>query len=199
MLENLANYADRDRYSGYVNSIVHELHTRHPEMESFTPEEFRQNIESVSQRTAYLEMAAKLNGLPGSNKAYIGRKLHDTLASVRGTGQISCFAHRRLYEECVFIFCAFSSMSRTKRIRGLNSLVDAALLKYRVNEALGIGLDADDEKTGYDLHWIRGTPVPTPDLRRIADTVFPGEPETSIANPFGEARAYTPPVRPEAK
>jgi hypothetical protein len=75
----------------------------------------------------------------------------------------------------------------------MNRLVDAALLKYLVSEGLGIAFDADDEKMGYDLRWVRGTPIATPDLERIAETVFPGDIETSIANPFGEGRPYKPP------
>jgi hypothetical protein len=73
MLDNLGKYSDRDRYSHYVNSIVHELHARHPEMESFVPEEFSKDVQHSDQRTAYLEMAAMLNGLPSSNKAYLHR------------------------------------------------------------------------------------------------------------------------------
>jgi hypothetical protein len=75
----------------------------------------------------------------------------------------------------------------------MNTLVEAALLKYSVSEALGTAIDADDEATGYDLRWVRGTPVATLELARIAEAVFGRTMETSIANPFGEARLYTPP------
>jgi hypothetical protein len=193
MLENLGKYSERDRFSHYVNSIIHELHTRHPEMESFVPREFSKDVERPEGRTAYLKMAAMLNGLPSSNKAYIGRRLHEMLTGLKGTGKCGCVAHKRLYEKTVFVFCGFSTMSRTERIRNMNTLMEAALLKYGVSEALGIAIDADDEATGYDLRWVRGTPVATPDLARIAEAVFGGTMETSIANPFGEARPYTPP------
>ncbi len=153
------------------------------------PPEFLKDVQLSDQRTAYLEMAAMLNGLPSSNKAYIGRRLHDILTGLKGTGQCGCVAHKRLYEERVFVFCGFSSMSRTVRIRNMNRLVESAQLKYRVSEALGIAIDANDEKVGYDLRWVRGTPESTPDLERIAEAVFPCEIETSIANPFGEARS----------
>jgi hypothetical protein len=41
----------------------------------------------------------------------------------------------------------------------MDTLVAAAMLKYAVNEALGIAIDADDEATGYDLRWVRGKPA----------------------------------------
>jgi hypothetical protein len=78
----------------------------------------------------------------------------------------------------------------------MSTLVEAALLKYSVSEALGIAIDADDEATGYDLRWVRGRPVATLELARIAEAVFGRTMETSIANPFGEARPYTPPEKP---
>ena len=160
------------------------------------PREFSKDIEPPEGRTAYLKMAAMLNGLPSSNKAYIGRRLHDMLIGLKGTGKCGCVAHKRLYEETVFVFCGFSKMSRTERIRNMNTLVEAALLKYSVSEALGTAIDADDEATGYDLRWVRGTPVATLELARIAEAVFGRTMETSIANPFGEARPYTPPEKP---
>ena len=162
-------------------------------MESFVPREFSKEVERPEVRTAYLKMAAMLNGLPSSNKAYIGRRLYEMLTGLKGTGKCGCVAHKRLYKKTVFVFCGFSAMSRTERIRNMNTLMEAALLKYGVSEALGIAIDADDEATGYDLRWVRGTPVATPDLARIAEAIFGATMETSIANPFGEARPYRPP------
>ena len=78
----------------------------------------------------------------------------------------------------------------------MNRLVEAALLKYSVSEALGIAIDADEEATGYDLRWVRGTPVATSDLARIGEAIFGRTMETSVANPFGEARHCTPPEKP---
>ena len=49
---------------------------------------------------------------------------------------------------------------------------------------------SDSDTTGFDLRWVRGTPVATPALERIAETVFGRTMETSIANPFGEARLF---------
>jgi len=119
--------------------------------------------------------------------------LYEMLTGLKGTGKCGCVAHKRLYEKMVFVFCGFSGMSRTDRIRHMDTLVEAALLKYGVSEALGIAFDADSATTGFDLRCVRGTPVATPALERIAETVFGGVIETSIANPFGEARPYTPP------
>jgi len=115
------------------------------------------------------------------------------LAGLKGTGKCGCVAHKRLYERLVFVFCGFSGMSRTDRIRNMNTLVEAALLKHGVSEALGIAFDADYDAIGYDLRWVRGTPLATPALEKIAESVFGRTMETSVANPFGEARPYTPP------
>ncbi len=134
-----------------------------------------------------------LNGLPSSNKAYIGRRLHEMLTGLKGTGKCGCVGLKRLYEKMVFVFCGFSGMTRTDRIRHMNTLVEAALLKYGVSEALGIAFDADSDTTGFGLRWVRGMPVATPALTRIAEAVFGATMETSIANPFGEARPYIPP------
>jgi len=195
MLGNLGKYSERDGFSRHVNSIIHELHNRHPEMESFVPQEFIKDIEPPDGRTAYLRMAAMLNGLPTSNKANIGRRLHEMLTGLKGSGKCGCHAHKRLYEETVFVFCGFSQMARTERIRNMDTLVSAAMLKYDVSEGLGIAIDAEGEATGYDLRWVRGKPRVTPDLQRIADAVFGPTIETSIANPFGEARPYSPPEK----
>jgi hypothetical protein len=164
-------------------------------MESFVPKEFSRDIEPLDKRSANLKMAAMLNGLPSSNKAHIGRRLHDMLTGLKDTGKCGCVAHKRLYEDTVFVFCGFSRMSRTARIRSVDPLVRAALLKHDVSEALGVAFDAEDETMGFDLRWVRGKPVATPDLQRIAEAVSGGTIETSIANPFGEARPYTPPEK----
>lgn len=192
ILDNLAKYSERDRFSHYVNSIIHELHTRHPEMGSFVPQQFLKDVQPSDGRTAYLKMAGMLNGLPSSNKAHIGRRLHEMLTGLKGTGKCGCVAHKRQYEELVFVFCGFSGISRTDRISHMARLIKAALLKFGVSEALGVAFDADSDTTGLDLRWVRGMTASTPDLERIANEVFGSDIETFIANPFGEARPYTP-------
>lgn len=59
-------------------------------------------------------------------------------------------------------------------------------------EGLGVAYDADDDNSGFDLHLWRGPPLVDADTVRLAHAVF-GPPETLIANPFGEARPYSPP------
>src|SRR5262249_49347587 len=115
MLDNLGKYSERDQFSHYVNSIIRELHTRHSAMEPFVPQEFIMDIEQPEGRSAYLKMAALLNGLPSSNKANIGRRLHAMLTGLKGSGRCGCHAHKRLYEEAVFVFCGFSKMSSIER------------------------------------------------------------------------------------
>jgi len=58
------------------------------------------------------------------------------LTGLKDTGKCGCVAHKRLYENTVFVFCGFSRMSRVDRIRSMNTLVEAALLKHDVSEAL---------------------------------------------------------------
>lgn len=92
MLENLGKYSERNKFSGYVNSIIHELHTRDSEMEIFVPQEFARDVEPLGSRHSYLKMAAMLNALPSSNKAYIGRRLHEMLTGLKGSGKCGCVA-----------------------------------------------------------------------------------------------------------
>lgn len=193
LLDNLDKYAERDRLAGYVNAVVHELHTRHPDMESFVPPELLRYKESSSERGGYREMAAMLNALPMSNKAHIGRQVHAMLQNLRGSGKQGCFAIRRLYETPVFVFACFSGLNRTERIRSLKELMDAAFYRYETIDGLGVAFDADDDKSGFDVLRMIGSPVVTSNTVRLADAVF-GPPQTSIANPFGEARPSTPPT-----
>jgi hypothetical protein len=193
MLDNLGKYSDRDRYSNYINAIVQELHARHPEMESFVPPEFLKDVEPSNQRTGWREMAAMLNGLPSSNKAYVGKRIHEIYVVLKGTGQCGCIAHKRLYEKTVFVFCGFSDMVRTERIRNLCRLVDAARVKYGVSEALGVAFDADCEFTGFDVRWVGGPLLATPELQELGEKVFGTDSGPLSADPFGKARPYTPP------
>jgi len=191
LLDTLSKYEARDRLGGYVNAVVHELHTRHPAVESYVPPELRQYFEPPEKRTAYLKMAAMLNALPTSNKAYIGRQLEQRLGAIKPSGQQSCFAFKRLNGRVVFVLVCFSKLSRTERMRALHRILPAGLYSYGVREGLGVAFDADDEKSGFDLEWIGGMSDFDEDTQRMAEQLFP-EPETSIANPFGEARPYRP-------
>jgi hypothetical protein len=199
MLENLVNYAEREeRLAGWVNAVIHGLHTRHPEMESFTPPELKQYREPKEARRSYLQMAAMLNGLPMSMKANIGREVQAMVQTLRGSGKCGCKTYRRLNEECVFVFACFSQMSRTERIRSLHELVAAALYRYETVEALGVAYDADDDNSGFDVLFWHGAPLVNADTVRLADSIF-GPPETLIANPFGKARPYSPTPNPRAR
>jgi len=134
-----------------------------------------------------------LNSLPISNKAYIGEWIKGRLAELYKSGNQGCYAFRRLYGEPVFTFACFSQMSRTERIRSLHKLTEAARFRFQAHQGLGVAYDADDERSGFDVCWLGGLPMETPEIRRLAEAVFP-TPETLIANPFGEARPYTPPA-----
>jgi hypothetical protein len=192
LLDNLANYGERDRLAGYVNAVVHELHSRHPSMETFVPPELMPHVEPTESRSAYLKMAAMLNALPSSNKVWIGRRIESLLKTLRRSGKGGCFAFKRLYGEPIFVFACFSQFSRTKRIRTLHRLLPAGLYRYQANEGLGIVFDADGGfDSGFDIEWIRGLKSFDQDVRRLGEMCF-GETETLHANPFGEARPYTP-------
>ncbi len=53
LIDNLARYDERERIAGYyVNAIVHELHTRNPEIESYMPPEFMSQVEPLDKSTA---------------------------------------------------------------------------------------------------------------------------------------------------
>jgi len=190
LFDNLAQYEERERLAGYVNAIVHELHTRNPLIEEYIPAELKGCIEPPDKRIAYLKMAAMLNALPISNKVWIGRELKSHLANLRGSGKAGCFAFKRVRTELVFVFAFFSRLSRTERIRDIQKMLPAALYQYQVTEGLAVAFDADDSKTGFDLIWIRDYRNSSEDDRRLGEYLFPQPTETLIADTFGRARAY---------
>lgn len=191
LLDNLSNYKERDRLAGHVNAVAHELHTRHPQMETFVPPELMPHVEPKEKRSAYLKMAAMLNALPSSNKVWIGRQIENLQQTVSRSSEGGCLAFKRLHGEPVFVFACFPRLSRTERIRALHRLLPAALYRYKTSEGLGIAYEADERSDmGFDLEWVRGVKSFDDDIRRLGEELFP-QVETLHANPFGEARPYT--------
>ncbi len=88
----------------------------------------------------------------------------------------------------------------------MNTLVEAGLLKFGVNEGLGVSFDAEDGDVGFDLRWMREMPARTPGLERIINAVFGENIETLIANPLvklgptdhpqGVRSSWCPAIRP---
>ncbi len=192
MLENIPSYSERDRLSGYVNAVVHELHERHPEMESFVPPELRSSVEPKDRRSAYLQMAAMLNSLPSSNKAWIGRRIESLLETAKQSGTGGCFGYKRFRSEPVFVFAVFSKLSRTERTRALHRLLQAGLCRYGTSEGLGVAYTAQGEAdSGFDIEWIRGMKTFSDETHKLGEECFPAV-EALHATPFGEARPYTP-------
>lgn len=192
LMENLDCYEERDRVAGFVNAIVHELHTRHPAIESYMPPEFIGNVEPLEKRSAYLEMAAMLNALPASNKVYVGQSIESMLKDLRHTGQAGCFAFKPSVRQFVLVFACFSKVSRTERIRKLHSMLPGALYQYRVKEGLGVALDADDSNSGFDLTWARDYGAFTETDRVLGKFLFPSPDQTLVADPFGRTRTHVP-------
>jgi hypothetical protein len=192
LMENLTEYNERDRLLGYINAIVHELHTRHPSIESFMPPEFMDHVEPLEKRASYLEMAAILNALPASNKVYLGRNIESMLKDLRNSGKAGCFAFKPLVGKLVFVFTFFSKLSRTERIRNLNEILPAALYQYNTTDGLAVAFDADESKSGFDLMWVRNYRASSENDRRLGEFLFPNPKETLVANPFGRPRPYKP-------
>ena len=42
LVDKMAEYSERDHHADFVNAVVHQLHTRHPEVQSYVPVEFIQ-------------------------------------------------------------------------------------------------------------------------------------------------------------
>ena len=119
--DNRAEYEERERMALNVNAIVHELHTRHPSPEDYLPAALQSYLEPMDKRVAYLRMAAMLNGLPMSNKVFIGRKLENILANLRNSGGSECFGFKPLKKDLVFVFACFSKLTCQRRWKSVPS------------------------------------------------------------------------------
>lgn len=192
LLDKLPQYAERDKRAAYVNAVIHQLHDRHKDFESYVPAELRDFIEPKEQRQAYLGMAALLNSLPMSNKAWIGRRIEESIQQVKRSGQSTCFLYRQLKGEVVFVFAVFTKLNRTEKMRALFHFVPAAQYNSGMGEALGIAYDADDENMGFELFWRRGPVVATDPIKRIAAELFSSPLDTLHPDPFGDATPYAP-------
>lgn len=196
LLDTLPKYAERDRLATYVNTVIHQLHERDQDFESYVPAELRCMIEPKDGRQAYLAMAAILNSLPMSNKAWIGQQIEQGIQRVKEIGQSTCFLYKQLLGNLVFVFAVFTNFSRTDKLRALNQFLPAAQYSTGLSEALGVGYDADDESMGFELCWRRGPVQVTDAVRQLASRLFSAPLETLCPTPFGEPRPYTPKSQP---
>jgi hypothetical protein len=196
LLETLPKYAERDRLAAYVNAVIHQLHDRHKDFEEYAPAELRHLIEPAEKRQAYLGMAAMLNSLPMSNKAWIGQQIEDSIQRVKEMGQSTCFLYRQLLGRVAFVFAVFTKFNRTEKLLALSKFLPAAQYSSGMSEALGVGYDADDEDMGFEVCWRRGPVEESPAVRALADRLFSSPFETLCPTPFGEPRPYAPRSEP---
>lgn len=192
LIDKLPKYAERDRLASFVNAVVHQLHQRHPDFESYVPAELKHLIEPSEKRCAYLGMAAMLNGLPMSNKAWIGKEIETRIKRAKETGQSGCFLYRQLLGAVAFVFAVFTGVSRTDKLRDLCRLLPAAQYSSGMTEALGVAYDADDENMGFEVVWRRGPVEESDSVRQLATKLFSPPFETQCPTPFGDPRLYTP-------
>ncbi|MFZ1008471.1 MAG: hypothetical protein WAN65_16635 [Candidatus Sulfotelmatobacter sp.] len=195
LLDKLPSYGERDRLASYVNAVVHQLHERHPEFESYAPPELKHMIEPSEKRSAYLGMAAMLNSLPMSNKSWIGRGIENGIKRAKETRQSSCFLYKQLLGTVVFVFAVFTEFNRTDKMRALNRFLPAAQYSTSINESLGVAYDADAENMGFEVFWRRGPVEDSDSVRELAARLFSAPFETQCPTPFGEPRRYTPKSR----
>lgn len=192
LIDTLPKYAERDKLASYVNAVIHQLHERHKDFEAYAPSELRHMIEPAEKRSAYLSMAAMLNSLPMSNKAWIGQRIESGIKRAKETGQSGCFLYRQLSGKVVFVFAIFTGFSRAEKMRALNQFLPAAQHSSGMLEALGVAYDADDETMGFEVFWRRGPIGDNNAVRALAARLFATPFETLCATPFGEPRPYTP-------
>jgi hypothetical protein len=192
LIDTLPKYAERDMLAGYVNVVIHQLHDRDKDFESYAPPELKHMIEPVGKRNAYLSMAATLNSLPMSNKAWIGQQIKNGIKIAKETGQSNCFLYRQLLGKVAFVFAIFTGFTRTEKIRALNLFLPAAQYSSGMIESFGVAFDADDENMGFEVLWRRGPVEKSDTVREIATQLFGSSFETFSPTPFGEPRPYTP-------
>jgi hypothetical protein len=137
-------------------------------------------------------MAALLNSLPMSNKAWIGQRIETCIQQVREVGRSTCFMYKQLREDVAFVFAVFKNFNRTEKIRALNMLLPAVQYSSDLQEAFGIAYDADDEDVGFDVLWRRGPIQADDEVKQLAARFFSGTKETVCPTPFGEPRPYIP-------
>ena len=188
----MPEYGERDQHAIFINAVVHQLHTRHADFESYVPVELKHLVEPADKRSAYLGMAAMLNGLPMSNKASIGRQIGAGIKRAKETRQSRCFLYKQLLGKVAFVFAIFVGFDRADKMRSLTKFLPAAQFSSGMGEALGVAYDADDETMGFEVLWRRGPIEATDDVRELAKRLFPGPLETQCPTPFGEPRPYTP-------
>jgi hypothetical protein len=131
-----------------------------------------------------------LNALPISIKVHIGRRLEKMIKEVSVAGKAGCFAIKPLAGKSVFVFGCFSKLSRTERVRQLHAMVPAALYQHKVRNGVGVAIDADNSRTGFDLMLIRDQSGFTEADKRIGAYLFPNTEETLVADSFGQARVH---------
>lgn len=192
LLDKLPEFGERDRLAGYINAVVHQLHTRHRDFEQYAPPEFQSMIEPANRRQAYLGMAARLNALPMSNKAWLGRQIESCIDEVRKAQSCRCFLYKQLLGEIAFVFAVFIGWSRREKLRGLSKLLPAAQHSTGMIEALGVAYDGEDEGMGFDLLWRRGPIEDVEGAAALAKEVFSVELGTQCPTPFGDPRPYVP-------
>jgi len=190
LLENIDKYEERKRLAAHVNAIVHALHTRDSRMEDYWPANLKSGIEPVNQRVSYLKMAAILNALPMSDKAFIGRRLENILERLRDSGEGRYLAFQRPGADMVLVFACFSKRPRHERAENIFGLLRAALYKHKVTNGLAVAIDADDDSEGYDLIWAKGYTDFDEHDRKLSELFFPepigtvGHDAFGIAGPF---------------
>ncbi len=106
LMETLPKYGERDRFASYINAVIHQLHQRHKDFEAYAPPELKHMIEPAESRKSYLAMAAMLNSLPMSNKAWIGQQIENGIGTAKETGQSNCFLYKQTVGRCGFRLCS---------------------------------------------------------------------------------------------
>ena len=133
-----------------------------------------------------------LNGLPMSNKAYLGQQIENGIKRSKETGQSVCFWYKQLLGTVVFVFAMFTGFSRADKMGALNRYLPAAQYSSGLTEALGVANDADDENIGFEVFWRRGLVEDGESVRELAARLFSSPLKTLCPTPFGEPRSYTP-------
>lgn len=149
--ESFERKRKHDIFVDFYNSLIDELHKRDPDSLSYIPPELNSVIESMPNKTSYLEIAARLNKLPYVYRREIGKRLFQAAKVVKKDSKERMFSYRILGQPWVLAFIVTPAMDRMLRIRKLHLLIASAQVNYECQSVIGVACPSLDSNQGYDF------------------------------------------------
>lgn len=160
-----------DIFVDFYNGLIDELHKRDPDSLSYIPPELNSVIESMSNKTRYLEIAARLNKLPYVCRREIGKRLFQAAKDVKKDSKERMFTYPNLGQPWVLAFLVTPNIDRMSRIRELHLLVASVQIQYGCQSVVGIACPSLDSKQGYDYIFIDKVTYDKDEISKLGPTI----------------------------